>query len=350
MSPGNVPDYAEVACTTFKNPHSMEQLNSGYYDNCGAYATINVVANAKLYQNNYTSARNIYNDKLQNEYKTNGMYTEVPNNSHLSDANNMNCNNAAAAAATKQNQKPTSFISKASKGLSSSSFLLNNPRKSLSKMNITENKMDLINNLNRTPSYSSNYASSSSTSRLLNNTVELMKTSEQNFIIPKRSGNLKNFKSENNINFGGKLIGLSSSSTKLNSSSASSTATTTTTTTETTPCSSKTKRFQMDVVDDDVIADMLASETCYIATNCSNISSSSSISNNKCKMFSSNNETIYHQQTSSIKDTDESFNSFTRFTEDNDDDEIDSGDVISFDNDICNPQILFSSFGISDNV
>lgn len=98
----------------------------------------------------------------------------------------------------------------------------------------------------------------------------------------------------------------------------------------------------MDVVDDDVLADMLASETCYIPTNCSNISSSSSISNSKCKNFSTNNETSYQQKVS----TNESVKSITSFTEDDDD----SGDVISFENDSCNPQIFFSSFGKSDNV
>lgn len=102
----------------------------------------------------------------------------------------------------------------------------------------------------------------------------------------------------------------------------------------------------MEVVDDDVIADMLASETCYIPTNCSNISSSSTISINKFKMFTSSNEKAYQQQKVSTKDTNESVKSLTSFTED----DVDAGDVISFDNDSCNPQIFFSSFGRSDNV
>lgn len=99
-------------------------------------------------------------------------------------------------------------------------------------------------------------------------------------------------------------------------------------------------------MDDDVIADMLASETCYIPTNCSNISSSSTISINKFKMFNSNNEPAYQQQKVSAKDTNESGQSLTSFTED----DVDADNVTSFDNDSCNPQIFFSSFGRSDNV
>uniref|UniRef100_A0A1I8PI08 Roundabout n=1 Tax=Stomoxys calcitrans TaxID=35570 RepID=A0A1I8PI08_STOCA len=85
LTPLNMPDYAEVACSTFKTPNGgsahatlMQQQqhtpNKGYpqkqqqqqqlqqkqlqqqqqqslYDSCGAYATTNLVANAKLYQN-----------------------------------------------------------------------------------------------------------------------------------------------------------------------------------------------------------------------------------------------------------------------------------------------------------
>lgn len=338
LTPINIPDYAEVSCSTFKNPHTGDHLNTGYYDNCGAYATINVVANARLYQNHYTAAKNIYNEKLQNEYKSNGMYSESPNNSQPTPTPppQNESNNEIPL------QKKSSFISKASKGLSSSSFLLGNPGKNTSKMNITENKMDLINNLNRTPSsssaltYSSNYASSS-TSRLLNTTVEL-KTSEQN-LISKRNGNLKNFKSENNINFGGKINGLSNSSTKLNACPVA-----TTTKPIDDIASAKIKRYKKDIVDDDDIADMLASETCYIPTNCSNVSnSSSSISNNnKCKIFSANNETNMpgnYQQKLLTKDTNESIS----YTED----DVDSEDAINFED---SPHIFFSSFGKSDNV
>ncbi|XP_075152888.1 roundabout 3 isoform X2 [Haematobia irritans] len=86
LTPLNMPDYAEVACSTFKTPNggggggthatllqqqqqsSSHTSNRGYsqkqtysqhqqqqeqslYDSCGAYATTNLVANAKLYQN-----------------------------------------------------------------------------------------------------------------------------------------------------------------------------------------------------------------------------------------------------------------------------------------------------------
>ncbi|XP_037886282.1 uncharacterized protein LOC119635525 isoform X2 [Glossina fuscipes] len=86
LTPLNMPDYAEVACSTFKNPNSSNGSNGGVttaasnvnglattnesaydavqqtsnnnaslYDSCGAYATTNLVANAKLYQNRYAT-------------------------------------------------------------------------------------------------------------------------------------------------------------------------------------------------------------------------------------------------------------------------------------------------------
>uniref|UniRef100_A0A1I8NIF4 Fibronectin type III n=1 Tax=Musca domestica TaxID=7370 RepID=A0A1I8NIF4_MUSDO len=78
LTPLNMPDYAEVACSTFKTPNGgsahatllqqqqqqllaaannkayqqqQQQQQQSLYDSCGAYATTNLVANAKLYQN-----------------------------------------------------------------------------------------------------------------------------------------------------------------------------------------------------------------------------------------------------------------------------------------------------------
>ncbi|ALC37946.1 robo3 [Drosophila busckii] len=103
LSPLNMPDYAEVACSTFKSPHNAAAVNgnaqqtsgqsaagtSSLYDSCGAYATTNVVANVKLYQNRYAatakpanSINNNNNGNLllssSNDYQSTGMYSAPP--------------------------------------------------------------------------------------------------------------------------------------------------------------------------------------------------------------------------------------------------------------------------------
>lgn len=225
----NVPDYAEVSCLTIVNPQNMS-----FHDSCEAYATS---SNANLYQNHYSS-KSVFNEKLLNKRKSDSTSFQE------------SCR-----------EKNDSKLSSNSKSTNSSSVSLSNPEKNLSKVNITENKIDLINDLNKTPS-SSNYAS---TSQLLNTLVEL-KANKPNSI-SKRNGNMKFFKSEYNINFGCKIVNrLSNSSTKLNSPSVKSLSK------ENDNClSPKPNRLRKDVVNDEDIADMFASETCYISPNDRNI-------------------------------------------------------------------------------
>ncbi|XP_070064951.1 protein sax-3 isoform X3 [Drosophila virilis] len=142
LSPLNMPDYAEVACSTFKGPHNNAAQTSGVqagssslYDSCGAYATTNVVANVKLYQNRYgakpagvaagaaTAAGN-NNNGCNNDYQSTGMYS-APASAHYGclEPNPMTISTASTA------------------------ILSGSPAK-LKKINITENKMEHMQNLN----------------------------------------------------------------------------------------------------------------------------------------------------------------------------------------------------------
>lgn len=111
LTPLNMPDYAEVAgCSSFKNP------TSPMYDSCGAYATTNLVKNANIFSSNFHN-------------------------------NNKNCIYSA----------PTSCHYNVDGHKFSYSDTMNYPTHSnnkITKMNIIENKMDAINNLNRTISSS----------------------------------------------------------------------------------------------------------------------------------------------------------------------------------------------------
>lgn len=116
LSPLNMPDYAEVAgCSTFKNAQSP------LYDSFGAYATTNVVRNVNLFTNpHYPLAKN------------NCIYS-APTIYPANDSTNTRTNFIPTA------DPPYPAIVKA-----------NGKTAAMQKtMNIIENKMDAMNNLNR---------------------------------------------------------------------------------------------------------------------------------------------------------------------------------------------------------
>lgn len=135
LSPLNMPDYAEVACSTFKSPTHGAPSSAGgpasasLYDSCGAYATTNVVANVKLYQNRYATKPNPggsnNNNHQSNDYQSAGMYSAPPS-AHY------------GCLEPKQQQANLMTTSTASTAIVTSS-----PAK-LKKINITENKMDQL--------------------------------------------------------------------------------------------------------------------------------------------------------------------------------------------------------------
>lgn len=125
-----MPDYAEVAgCSTFKN------TTSPLYDSYGAYATTNLVRDANVFANNFHN-----NNK-------NGIYPPP-------------CKKAVTMGTASATASPTNFhyIANNNKGNNNSdghnfahsdcNFPTTNI-KTTTKMNIIENKMDVINNLNR---------------------------------------------------------------------------------------------------------------------------------------------------------------------------------------------------------
>lgn len=146
LSPMNMPDYAEVACSTFKSPHngSAAQTSghpaSSLYDSCGAYATTNVVANVKLYQNRYgtkpttasttsTSGGNNNNGSMiasHNDYQSTGMYS-APASAHYGCLEPMNPLMTTSTAST--------------------AIVGNGSPAKLKKINITENKLEHLQNL-----------------------------------------------------------------------------------------------------------------------------------------------------------------------------------------------------------
>ncbi|KAH8350652.1 hypothetical protein KR067_013633, partial [Drosophila pandora] len=134
LSPLNMPDYAEVACSTFKSPtHGAPQPSVGggasLYDSCGAYATTNVVANVKLYQNRYATKptqNTINNNQQGNDYQSTGMYSAPPS-AHY----------GCLEQKQQQQQQPNVMTT----STASTAILTASPAK-LKKINITENKMD----------------------------------------------------------------------------------------------------------------------------------------------------------------------------------------------------------------
>ncbi|XP_070140213.1 roundabout homolog 2 isoform X2 [Drosophila kikkawai] len=137
LSPLNMPDYAEVACSTFKSPTHGAPSSAGgpssasLYDSCGAYATTNVVANVKLYQNRYATKPNPggsnNNNHQSNDYQSAGMYSAPPS-AHY------------GCLESKQQQQQPNLMTTST---ASTAIVTSSPAK-LKKINITENKMDQL--------------------------------------------------------------------------------------------------------------------------------------------------------------------------------------------------------------
>ncbi|XP_068151566.1 roundabout homolog 2 isoform X1 [Drosophila tropicalis] len=151
LSPLNMPDYAEVACSTFKSGLGMivgnaqqtsgtaatttttgggTSSSSSLYDSCGAYATTNVVANVKLYQNRYTKQQpqpNNNNGIISNDYQATGMYSAPPS--------------AHYGCLDQQQQQLHNQSNPMTTSTASTAILTASPAK-LKKINITENKME----------------------------------------------------------------------------------------------------------------------------------------------------------------------------------------------------------------
>ncbi len=127
-----MPDYAEVAgCSTFKNP------TSPLYDSCGAYATTNLVKNANIFTNNFhnNNKNSIYSAPTSCHYNVDDR--DGVGGGGIGGGNNSNSNTGMGH----------SFA------YSESNFPTHNNK--ATKMNIIENKMDMINNLNRSSSSAS---------------------------------------------------------------------------------------------------------------------------------------------------------------------------------------------------
>lgn len=118
-----MPDYAEVAgCSTFRNNNTTSPL----YDSYGAYATTNLVRNANIFTNNFhnSNKNSVYSAPTICHFNTNTgtstTSTAIPSSSLL-DGHNF---------AYSDTNYPTN-------------------KNATAKMNIIENKFDVINNLNR---------------------------------------------------------------------------------------------------------------------------------------------------------------------------------------------------------
>ncbi|XP_054744412.1 roundabout homolog 2 [Anastrepha obliqua] len=237
LTPLNMPDYAEVACSTFKSPngplghvtlngnaHATLQQTSGgsgggngnnvpaivginngsaLYDSCGAYATTNLVANAKLYQNRYgttakitpllpTSANAVANGKAtrqlnntsgnnnnnspahskHDDYRAAGMYSAPPSTHYaglidLAAANPFNDKMTASTASTAILSASPAKSANNKKIVHSNAVDGKSPYGgscvgSQQKINITENKLDLMSNINRISPTPTNGSSASS--------------------------------------------------------------------------------------------------------------------------------------------------------------------------------------------
>lgn len=125
LSPLNMPDYAEVAgCSTFKNTQSP------LYDSFGAYATTNVMRNINLFANPH----------YPNTNKNNSVYS-APNMFHYN-SNDTNVGGGGGGSSVGGGINNRNFMA------SDANFTANGKTAS-PKMNIIENKMEAVNNLNR---------------------------------------------------------------------------------------------------------------------------------------------------------------------------------------------------------
>lgn len=137
LSPLNMPDYAEVAgCSTFKNTQSP------LYDSFGAYATTNLVRNVNLFANPH----------YPNAGKNNSVYS-APNVFHYTNGNETN----GSGGGRNFMHSDTNFAA--------------NGKTASPKMNIIENKMDAINNLNRSSSSVTTATGSPATSSVATDTT-----------------------------------------------------------------------------------------------------------------------------------------------------------------------------------
>ncbi|XP_037958972.1 protein sax-3 [Teleopsis dalmanni] len=231
LTPLNMPDYAEVACSTFKNPndtinsmaaggiakpvsqHSAKiaknagmgtiiGANNAFYDSCDAYATTTLVAKSKLYQNRYAASGKA-NHKIQNAIVgtgTNNMPVAIKT-ARQHPNNGIDCQQDDYQAAVIYSAPPSAYYGGMEANLYGNSSMgtpvmtaggmlsdkmtastastvlltatptkINNKKSQTSslpmggnKINITENKMDLINKINRTSTTSSTSSATSGT-------------------------------------------------------------------------------------------------------------------------------------------------------------------------------------------
>lgn len=130
-----MPDYAEVAgCSTFKN------TTSPLYDSCGAYATTNLVKNANIFTNNFHN-----NNK-------NSIYSAPTSCHYNADDRDGMGGGVVGVGGSSNNGNITNGMGHPTFAYSESNFPTHNKA---TKMNIIENKMDMINNLNRSSSSAS---------------------------------------------------------------------------------------------------------------------------------------------------------------------------------------------------
>ncbi|XP_050320635.1 roundabout homolog 2 [Bactrocera neohumeralis] len=273
LTPLNMPDYAEVACSTFKTPngplghvtpngnaHAILQQTSGgnaggvggnnvpaiggihngnaLYDSCGAYATTNLVANAKLYQNRYATTA-----------KTTAAMSASTGNAaaaangkamrQLSNANGNNNNSSPAhnkhddyRAAGMYSAPPSAhyaglidlaasnpFNDKMTASTASTAILSASPAKSAShkktdakslyggsqqKINITENKLDLMSNISRISPTPTNGSSGSSAATASSSAGSDSMSATTNALMPRmnpfNTGNMSANTSSGNAN------------------------------------------------------------------------------------------------------------------------------------------------------
>lgn len=123
-----MPDYAEVAgCSTFRNNTATSPL----YDSYGAYATTNLVRNANIFTNNF-----------HNNSHKNSIYS-APTICHY----NTNTNTSSTTTTTATAVAPLSILDGHNFAYSDTNYPSN--KIATTKMNIIENKFDVMNNLNR---------------------------------------------------------------------------------------------------------------------------------------------------------------------------------------------------------
>lgn len=140
-----MPDYAEVAgCSTFKN-----STQSPLYDSFGAYATTNLVRNVNLFTNPHYPMIG----------KNNSIYS-APTICHY----NTNDSNGGGSSITSIHNNFQHL-----NGVNGPNLVTSNAKTVTNKMNIIENKIDALNNLNR--SLSSTVHGSSANSSIVTDTT-----------------------------------------------------------------------------------------------------------------------------------------------------------------------------------